>query len=175
MVNVFLDAYTLTDSTVKKSFERLLQTWKNGMPGGHPVFPRHIIESIERSILYMREKASPHSRYPPHNNTSSSLPHINNNNSNNNNNPNSAIHVNPNFVNKVNSHQLLLCTCNNILFSYRSQELVLEIHVIEVLKLHQKSHLPHPPLYFLSYNLCFLLLKLTYFLPLIPSHKSLIK
>ncbi|KAG2201273.1 hypothetical protein INT47_006776, partial [Mucor saturninus] len=101
MVNVFLDAYTLTDSTVKKSFERLLQTWKNGMPGGHPVFPRHIIESIERSIVYIREKASPHPRYP-HNNTSSpSLSHNNNNNSNNNNNPNSAaIHVNPNFVNK---------------------------------------------------------------------------
>ncbi|OAD09225.1 hypothetical protein MUCCIDRAFT_136583 [Mucor lusitanicus CBS 277.49] len=63
MVNVFLDAYTLTDPTVRKSFERLLQTWKNGMPGGHPVFPRHIIEPIERSIMYIREK-TPTSRYP---------------------------------------------------------------------------------------------------------------
>lgn len=56
MVNNYLDAYTLSDPTVKKSFERLLQTWKNGMPGGQPVFSRHVIEPIERSILYIREK-----------------------------------------------------------------------------------------------------------------------
>ncbi|GAA5814611.1 hypothetical protein MFLAVUS_008110 [Mucor flavus] len=107
MVSIFLDAYTLTDASVRKSFERLLQTWKNGMPGGNPVFPRHIIESIERSIVYIREKNP--SRYPPptsshhnnhhHNNSSPSL-HNNNNSISNNNNPNSGIHVNPNFINK---------------------------------------------------------------------------
>lgn len=84
MVTVFLDAYTLTDNTVRKSFERLLQTWKNGMPGGNPVFPRHIIESIERSIIYIREKS-----------LNNSLTYQNNVNNN------KAIHVNPNFVNKV--------------------------------------------------------------------------
>ncbi|KAL7310168.1 mRNA 3' end processing factor, variant 2 [Mucor circinelloides] len=105
MVNVFLDAYTLTDPTVRKSFERLLQTWKNGMPGGHPVFPRHIIEPIERSIIYIREK-TPASRYPhppKHTGSPSNRPS-----------PSTAaagtttataaaaagIHVNPNFLNK---------------------------------------------------------------------------
>lgn len=82
MVNVFLDAYTLTDTNVRKSFERLLQTWKNGMPGGNPVFPRHIIEQIERSIVYIREKSTS-ARYPSSNNNAK------------------AIHVNPNFVTKV--------------------------------------------------------------------------
>ncbi|CAO3641527.1 unnamed protein product [Mucor fragilis] len=99
MVNVFLDAYTLTDPTVRKSFERLLQTWKNGMPGGQPVFPRHIIEPIERSINYIREK-TPTSRYPhaPPKHTGSPA---------NRSSPSNAaaaaaagIHVNPNFINK---------------------------------------------------------------------------
>lgn len=98
MVNVFLDAYTLTDPTVRKSFERLLQTWKNGMPGGHPVFPRHIIEPIERSIIYIREK-TPTSRYPhppEHTGSPSSSTSLNKPS------PSSAgIHVNPNFLSKV--------------------------------------------------------------------------
>ncbi|KAL9536870.1 hypothetical protein MBANPS3_012299 [Mucor bainieri] len=95
MVNVFLDAYTLTDPTVRKSFERLLQTWKNGMPGGHPVFPRHIIEPIERSIMYIREK-TPASRYPhaPPKHTSSPVNRPSPSNAA------AGIHVNPNFVNK---------------------------------------------------------------------------
>lgn len=113
MVNVFLDAYTLTDSAVRKSFERLLQTWKNGMPGGHAVFPRHIIEPIERSIQYIHEK-TPVSRYPPsHNNnttitstsTSTSMnasrfnkPPVNN----------TGIHVNPNFIQKVSNQPIIL-------------------------------------------------------------------
>lgn len=91
MVNNYLDAYTLSDPTVRKSFERLLQTWKNGMPGGQPVFSRHVIESIERSIMYIREK-TPTSRYP-HPKPS---PQPNN----------PAIHVNPNFL-KVKKKLLL--------------------------------------------------------------------
>ncbi|KAI8989556.1 hypothetical protein BDB01DRAFT_718658 [Pilobolus umbonatus] len=87
MVNVFLDAYTLTDPSVRKSFEKLLQTWKNGMPGEKPVFPRHIIEPIERSINYIREKTHT-SRYPH-------LPVTANKNT-----TNQQIHVNPNFVKK---------------------------------------------------------------------------
>ncbi|KAG0771158.1 hypothetical protein G6F22_016732 [Rhizopus arrhizus] len=73
MVNVFLDAYTLSEPSVRERFERLLQTWKNGMPGGRPVFPRHVIEPIEKSIIYIREKQAKQSN---------------------------NIHVNPNFVNK---------------------------------------------------------------------------
>ena len=88
MVTVFLDAYTLTDTGVRERFERLLQTWKNGMPGGNPVFPRHIVESIERSIIYIREKNQP-SRYT-NSNTSTK-----------------AIHVNPNFVNKVKEEDVM--------------------------------------------------------------------
>jgi hypothetical protein len=80
MVNVFLDAYTLTEPSTRKSFEKLLHTWKNGMPGGAPVFPRHIIEKIERSVQYIREK-TPSTRYQPSSNQ--------------------QIHVNPNFVAKV--------------------------------------------------------------------------
>ncbi|ORE11595.1 hypothetical protein BCV72DRAFT_94803 [Rhizopus microsporus var. microsporus] len=79
MVNTFLDAYTLSDANVRKSFERLLQTWKNGLPGGRPVFPRHIIEPIERSIMYIREKQA--------NQQQQQQQSIN-------------IHVNPNFVKK---------------------------------------------------------------------------
>lgn len=98
MVNVFLDAYTLTDPTVRKSFERLLQTWKNGMPGGHPVFPRHIIEPIERSIMYIREK-TPTSRYPhapPPKHAGSPVNRPSPSNA-----AAAGIHVNPNFINKV--------------------------------------------------------------------------
>ncbi|GAN08321.1 conserved hypothetical protein [Mucor ambiguus] len=95
MVNVFLDAYTLTDPTVRKSFERLLQTWKNGMPGGHPVFPRHIIEPIERSIMYIREKTStpryPHAP-PKHAGSPVNRPSPSN--------TAAGIHVNPNFISK---------------------------------------------------------------------------
>ncbi|KAI8882083.1 hypothetical protein K501DRAFT_286051 [Backusella circina FSU 941] len=79
MVNVFLDAYTLTEPSTRKSFEKLLHTWKNGMPGGAPVFPRHIIEKIERSVQYIREK-TPSNRYQQSSNQ--------------------QIHVNPNFVAK---------------------------------------------------------------------------
>lgn len=106
MVTVFLDAYTLVDTTVRGKFERLLQTWKNGMPGGNAVFPRHTIESIERSINYIREK-TPTSRYPhlpPSSSSSLNKPvhspsHSHSNTPTNTN--NSAIHVNPNFINKV--------------------------------------------------------------------------
>lgn len=75
MVNVFLDAYTLTDLAARERFERLLQTWKNGLPGGRPVFPRHVIEPIEKSIVFIREKQA--KQHLPGN-----------------------IHVNPKFVNK---------------------------------------------------------------------------
>ncbi|KAG1058442.1 hypothetical protein G6F42_028671 [Rhizopus arrhizus] len=79
------------------------------MPGGHPVFPRHIIEPIERSIIYIREK-TPTSRYPhppKHTGSPSNRPS-----------PSTAatattttttaaagIHVNPNFLNKRPSQQ----------------------------------------------------------------------
>ncbi|OAD78619.1 hypothetical protein PHYBLDRAFT_94358, partial [Phycomyces blakesleeanus NRRL 1555(-)] len=48
--SIYLDAYTLTDPQMRRSFERVLQTWKNGMPAGGPVFARHVIEPIERAL-----------------------------------------------------------------------------------------------------------------------------
>ncbi|KAI9254250.1 hypothetical protein BY458DRAFT_558860 [Sporodiniella umbellata] len=77
MVSVFLDAYNLSEPTAKQKFERLLQTWKNGMPGGRPVFARHIIEPIEKNIHYLREKQAKQEQIASNN-----------------------IHVNPNFINK---------------------------------------------------------------------------
>lgn len=113
MVNVFLDAYTLTDPTVRKSFERLLQTWKNGMPGGHPVFPRHIIEPIERSIIYIREK-TPTSRYPhppKHTGSPSNRPSPSTTATTTTTTAAAAgIHVNPNFLNKVRLTLEMQCT-----------------------------------------------------------------
>ncbi|KAG2219580.1 hypothetical protein INT45_002538 [Circinella minor] len=56
IASTFLDAYTVTDVNVRRSFERLLHTWKNGMPNGAPVFSRQIIESIERPLNYIRSR-----------------------------------------------------------------------------------------------------------------------
>ncbi|KAI9258979.1 hypothetical protein BDA99DRAFT_484022 [Phascolomyces articulosus] len=56
IASTFLDAYTVTDPNTRKSFERLLHTWKNGMPNGAPVFSRQIIESIERPLNYIRSR-----------------------------------------------------------------------------------------------------------------------
>ncbi|KAI9264838.1 hypothetical protein BY458DRAFT_490932 [Sporodiniella umbellata] len=74
MVNGFLDAYTLTDPSAQERLERLLQTWKHGLPGGRPVFPRHVLEPIEKSIRFIREKQT--KRFSSN-----------------------TIHVNPNFIN----------------------------------------------------------------------------
>lgn len=65
MVSVFLDAYTLAEVQTRRSFERLLQTWKNGMPDGRPVFSRSVIEPIERAIRYVQQQQSPQ---PPNSN-----------------------------------------------------------------------------------------------------------
>ncbi|KAG1043483.1 hypothetical protein G6F43_011645 [Rhizopus delemar] len=80
MVDTFLGAYNLSDPIVREKFERLLLTWKNGLPGGRPVFPRHVIEPIEKSIAYIQEKQ-------PKN-----------------------IHVNPNFLNKDQRFQTVVNT-----------------------------------------------------------------
>ncbi|KAI8379571.1 uncharacterized protein BYT42DRAFT_636000 [Radiomyces spectabilis] len=92
IVSIYLDAYTLTDRTTRMSFERMLQTWKNGMPNGAPVFARHVIEQIERAVNYIREQqhqqGSPR-RYPTASPMATMSPR------------NSQIHVNPNFVTKV--------------------------------------------------------------------------
>lgn len=54
-----MDTYTLVDLNTRKSFERLLQTWKNGMPNGTPVFARHLIDSIERAVKFIHRRQSP--------------------------------------------------------------------------------------------------------------------
>ena len=66
IASTFLDAYTVTDVNGRRSFERLLHTWKNGMPNGAPVFSRQIIESIERPLNYIRSRhqgASPQQQH----------------------------------------------------------------------------------------------------------------
>ncbi|KAI8065771.1 hypothetical protein BC940DRAFT_71500 [Gongronella butleri] len=65
IVSVFIDSYALVDAGTQKSFERLLHTWKNGMPNGGPVFARHIIESMERSVTYIRQKNGRPPLQPP--------------------------------------------------------------------------------------------------------------
>ncbi|CDS13196.1 hypothetical protein LRAMOSA05374 [Lichtheimia ramosa] len=89
-----MDAYTLTDAQTRRSFERLLQTWKNGLPNGHPVFSRHVIESIERPVNYMRERqgAQPMHQSPRPN---PSLPQQQQQQQQQ---RNQHIHVNPHFV-----------------------------------------------------------------------------
>jgi pre-mRNA cleavage complex 2 protein Pcf11 len=67
IVSVFLDAYTLAEVQARRSFERLLQTWKNGMPDGRPVFSRSVIEPIERAIRYVQQQQQ--SPQPPNSNT----------------------------------------------------------------------------------------------------------
>lgn len=57
IVSVFLDAYTLAELSTRRSFERLLQTWKNGMPDGRPVFSRSVIEPIERAVRYVQQQS----------------------------------------------------------------------------------------------------------------------
>ncbi|KAG0184768.1 hypothetical protein DFQ28_010531 [Apophysomyces sp. BC1034] len=86
IVSIFLDAYTLTEPHTRRNFERLLQTWKNGMPNGGPVFARHIIESIERALNYMRERSQPSSS-PHHQQRQIGVSARN-----------QQIHVNPSFV-----------------------------------------------------------------------------
>ncbi|KAF7723319.1 hypothetical protein EC973_002116 [Apophysomyces ossiformis] len=86
IVSIFLDAYTRTEPHTRRNFERLLQTWKNGMPNGGPVFARHIIESIERALNYMREQSQSSSTPHQQQRQMGVSPR------------NQQIHVNPSFV-----------------------------------------------------------------------------
>ncbi|CAO3584453.1 unnamed protein product [Absidia cylindrospora] len=58
IVSLFMDTYTLVDLPTRKSFERLLQTWKTGMPNGNPVFARHLTEAIERAVNFIQQSQS---------------------------------------------------------------------------------------------------------------------
>ncbi|KAI7880975.1 hypothetical protein K492DRAFT_177483 [Lichtheimia hyalospora FSU 10163] len=95
IVSTFMDAYTLTDSQTRRSFERLLQTWKNGLPNGHPVFSRHVIESIERPVNYMRERQG---AQPMHHSPRPNHPLPQQQQQQQQQQRNQPIHVNPNFV-----------------------------------------------------------------------------
>lgn len=68
IVSVFLDAYTLAEFSTRRSFERLLQTWKNGMPDGRPVFSRSVIEPIERAVRYVQQQSSQQQQHQQHSN-----------------------------------------------------------------------------------------------------------
>ncbi|KAL1934731.1 hypothetical protein VTP01DRAFT_6913 [Rhizomucor pusillus] len=97
ITQVFLDAYKVTDPQTRRSFERLLQTWKNGMPNGAPVFPRHVIEPIERSIHYIRQNQPQQYQHqqPRHHPNYASYPQVPHQVASS---RNQQIHVNPNFM-----------------------------------------------------------------------------
>lgn len=86
------------DLNTRRSSERLLQTWKNGMPNGTPVFSRHLIESMERSIQYIqhsqfpgqKQPPLPQQQPPPHHHQPQPMA-----------NPSPSMHINPNFAAKV--------------------------------------------------------------------------
>lgn len=102
ITQVFLDAYKVTDLQTRRSFERLLQTWKNGMPNGAPVFPRHVIEPIERSIHYIRQNQPQQYQHqqPRHHPNYASYPQVPHQVASS---RNQQIHVNPNFMPVVGS------------------------------------------------------------------------
>lgn len=75
----------------RRSSERLLQTWKNGMPNGTPVFSRHLIESMERSIQYIQQNQYPGQKLTqPHPHPHPQQPMSN-----------PPVHINPHFAAKV--------------------------------------------------------------------------
>ncbi|KAI9305114.1 hypothetical protein BJ944DRAFT_249314 [Cunninghamella echinulata] len=98
IVALFLDTYNLVDLNTRRSSERLLQTWKNGMPNGTPVFSRHLIESMERSIQYIqhsqfpgqKQPPLPQQQPPPHHHQPQPMA-----------NPSPSMHINPNFTAKA--------------------------------------------------------------------------
>ncbi|KAF9280013.1 hypothetical protein BGZ68_007554 [Mortierella alpina] len=69
IVNLFLDAYAVVDSSAKASFEKVLGTWPNW---NSQLFPRDIIARMERGVQSMRQQYNP--QYQP-----------------------SSMHVNPHF------------------------------------------------------------------------------
>ena len=65
IASLFLESYTRAEVSTRRSFERLLQTWKNGMPDGRPVFSRSVLEPIERSIRYLQQQSPQQQHQPP--------------------------------------------------------------------------------------------------------------
>jgi pre-mRNA cleavage complex 2 protein Pcf11 len=65
IASLFLESYARAEVSTRRSFERLLQTWKNGMPDGRPVFSRSVLEPIERSVKYLQEQSPQQQRQPP--------------------------------------------------------------------------------------------------------------
>ncbi|KAF9951274.1 hypothetical protein BGZ72_007186, partial [Mortierella alpina] len=53
IVNLFLDAYAVVDSSAKASFEKVLGTWPNW---NTQLFPRDIITRMERGVQSMRQQ-----------------------------------------------------------------------------------------------------------------------
>ncbi|KAI8576146.1 hypothetical protein K450DRAFT_258229 [Umbelopsis ramanniana AG] len=65
IASLFLESYTRAEVSTRRSFERLLQTWKNGMPDGRPVFSRSVLEPIERSVRYLQQQSPQQQHQPP--------------------------------------------------------------------------------------------------------------
>ncbi|KAF9963230.1 hypothetical protein BGZ70_007547 [Mortierella alpina] len=53
IVNLFLDAYAVVDSSAKASFEKVLGTWPNW---NSQLFPRDVIARMERGVQSMRQQ-----------------------------------------------------------------------------------------------------------------------
>ncbi|CAO3574384.1 unnamed protein product [Mortierella alpina] len=56
IVNLFLDAYAVVDSSAKASFEKVLGTWPNW---NSQLFPRDLIARMERGVQSMRQQNKP--------------------------------------------------------------------------------------------------------------------
>ncbi|OZJ05287.1 hypothetical protein BZG36_01956 [Bifiguratus adelaidae] len=56
IVSTFLDTYAVADAPTRERLERLEGTWRNGLPDGSPVFARHLLESIEKTIALERQR-----------------------------------------------------------------------------------------------------------------------
>ncbi|KAI9286316.1 hypothetical protein BC943DRAFT_342727 [Umbelopsis sp. AD052] len=65
IASLFLESYTRAEVSTRRSFERLLQTWKNGMPDGRPVFSRSVLEPVERSVRYLQQQSPQQHQQPP--------------------------------------------------------------------------------------------------------------
>lgn len=62
-----MDAYTLVDSTTRRSMEGMLKTWKEPVPGSidpRPVFPAETVRPIENALIKAKTAAIQSQRQP---------------------------------------------------------------------------------------------------------------
>ncbi len=60
LYKIFMDAYTLVNSQVRRKLDEMLKTWKEPVPGSldpRPVFPAETIRPIENALIKARTAA----------------------------------------------------------------------------------------------------------------------